>query len=66
MSQAVGASQSGSLVERQVPPTINEAEGYGELRVPQYGEVWMKHVAEGGDVRDGNILIIRRRKRVKR
>lgn len=51
MSQAVSASQSGSLFDRQVDPAPNE------MRAPQYGEVWMRHVMEGGDVRDGNILV---------
>lgn len=29
----------------------------GELRVPQYGPEWVAHVAAGGRVREGNILI---------
>lgn len=51
MSQAVHASQSATQRKRQVPP------GEGERRVVQYGPEWMEHVANGGDVRDGNILI---------
>lgn len=62
MSHAVHASQSMTLLRRQVPPQMNEAKGYGEIRVPQYGETWMRHVMAGGDVRDGNILIITPRK----
>lgn len=53
----VPCSQSATLlaVHRQ-PLAVNE------MRAPQYGEVWMRHVMEGGAVRDGNILIVTPRK----
>lgn len=29
----------------------------GEKRVPQYGPEWLAHLAAGGAIREGNILI---------
>jgi len=34
-----------------------EPVGEGEKRVRQYGPEWQAHVAAGGEVRNGNILV---------
>lgn len=61
MAQAVVASQSATMFDRNLPLAVNE------MRAPQYGEVWMRHVMEGGAVRNGNVLIVEpKRKRARK
>ena len=59
MAQSVVASQMRAPHLAPTPP------GKGEQRVQQYGPEWQAHIAAGGRVRNGNILLPLPRKKAK-